>query len=143
MKYIGIFFSILILGSVALALFKPRIAGASAASEYISHGDAVTFGDYLPDEPGHVVLFQFTADWCGPCRMIEPNVAELVEYYGFVERKKIDIVSWDSAAAQQMNDFFDASYIPFFALYNDKGEPLAIGNYQHIERTIHRLSQAK
>ena len=141
MKYVGIFFSILILGAVALALAKPRIAGASVEGEYISHGEEVVLGDHLPTEEGHMVLFQYTADWCGACTLTEPHVAELVDYYDYIERKKIDIVSWDSPAALQMHEFFDASYIPYFALYNDRGEPVAMGGYQQIEKAINRIGQ--
>ena len=142
MKYIGIFLTIVILGTVALALWKPRIAGPR--SRVCTFRTAKRSSSAITCRmKGRLVLFQYTADWCGACTMIEPYVAELVDHYDFLDRKKIDIASWDSPAAQQMNAFFDASSIPYFALYNDQGQPIAIGGYQQIERAIHRVAQSR
>jgi thiol-disulfide isomerase/thioredoxin len=140
MKYLGIFLSIVILGGVALALLKPPSSagagGGRGSGEFISHGDAVRFSEHLPDSEDQLVLFQFTADWCPGCEMIEPYVADLVANCDYVTRRKIDIVSWDSDAALQMEEYFDAGYIPFFALYDANGEALAAGDFDEVRRAI-------
>ncbi|MCL7413476.1 MAG: thioredoxin domain-containing protein [ANME-2 cluster archaeon] len=39
-----------------------------------------------------VVLMDFAADWCGPCKMQDPIIEELEEKFkGLVEFRKIDV----------------------------------------------------
>lgn len=43
---------------------------------------------------GKVVLMDFSADWCGPCKMQDPIIEELeVKFKGSVEFRKIDVDS--------------------------------------------------
>ena len=47
------------------------------------------------------VLVDFTATWCGPCKMIAPLVDELAtEYVGKAKVVKVDIDNAPNAAAQ-------------------------------------------
>jgi thioredoxin 1 len=63
------------------------------------------------------VLVDFWAEWCMPCKMLEPTIEELAgEYAG---RAKVARMDTDSAKATAMR--FGISAIPTLILFN-KGE---------------------
>mmetsp|Transcript_11469 Transcript_11469/g.41988 ORF Transcript_11469/g.41988 Transcript_11469/m.41988 type:complete len:104 (-) Transcript_11469:909-1220(-) len=46
------------------------------------------------------VIVDFTASWCGPCKMIAPFFAQLAETYPTIEFIKVDVDELDDVAAQ-------------------------------------------
>jgi thioredoxin 1 len=84
---------------------------------------------YLNDEnfgqeiSSGVTLVDFYADWCGPCRMMEPVIEELAsEMVGRAKITKLDIES-----AQQTTSNFNVTSIPTLILFK---------NGQEVERFI-------
>jgi len=76
-----------------------------------STGMQPTFG------PG-VTLIDFTAKWCGPCRVMKPTLASLgTEYAGRVRMLEIDVDD-EQVLAQQ----FDVRSMPTFVLVRDGKE---------------------
>ena len=76
---------------------------------------------YLNDEnfekdiSSGVTLVDFYADWCGPCRMMEPVIEELAtEMAGKASVAKLDI-----EAAQQTTSTFNVTSIPTLILFKD------------------------
>ncbi|MBQ6095747.1 MAG: thioredoxin [Lachnospiraceae bacterium] len=61
------------------------------------------------------VLVDFYADWCGPCRMMGPVVAQLAEEYdGKAKVGKVNVDDEEDLAAR-----FGVMSIPFFAFIKD------------------------
>lgn len=56
----------------------------------------------------------FTASWCGPCKMIAPFFAQFSEQYTNVEFVKIDVDELDEVAAE-----CDISAMPTFRVYHN------------------------
>jgi len=83
----------------------------------ISHGNPVSFKDHL--EEGRYVIFDFYADWCGPCRRLGPMMEQLVtDFPGHVALKKIDIKTWGTPVAAQHG----IRSIPHVVLYDPEGK---------------------
>jgi thiol-disulfide isomerase/thioredoxin len=69
--------------------------------EVISHGAHVDINQHLV--LGSVTVVDFYADWCGPCRQLSPSLEQMVRSDPEVVLRKIDIVNWRTAVAQQFN----------------------------------------
>lgn len=91
--------------------------------ETITHGREVDLEAHLV--PGKHVLFDFYADWCGPCRALEPHLLELADRHADrLAVRKVDIINWDSAVSRQ----YRVSSVPYLVLYGPDGEQLAAGD---------------
>ena len=69
--------------------------------EVISHGAQVDINQYLAF--GNVTVVDFYADWCGPCRQLSPRLEQMARSDPDIALRKIDIVNWRTAVAQQFN----------------------------------------
>ncbi|MEX0332711.1 MAG: thioredoxin family protein [Puniceicoccaceae bacterium] len=69
--------------------------------------------------PGRYTVVDFYADWCGPCKRIEPFLKDLAKDKRIAVRK-VDIVNWGSPVAQQWN----LRSIPNMRVYDPNGRML-------------------
>jgi thiol-disulfide isomerase/thioredoxin len=123
---------------LALASLLPLPAIASAADiPVITHGDDVRLENHLV--PGKLVLFDFYADWCGPCRSLSPTIDRLADdNAGKLAVRKVDIVNWGSDVAKS----YRIGSIPHLKLYGGDGTLLAEGGAQGVlEELEKRLGQ--
>jgi thiol-disulfide isomerase/thioredoxin len=108
------------------------VIAAAADVRTITHGREVDLDDHLVENK--YVLFDFYADWCGPCRALEPHLEELASRHADrLAIRKIDVINWDSAVARQ----YRLSSIPHLVLYGPNAERLAAGDAGSV---LHRLS---
>lgn len=66
----------------------------------------------------NVTVFQFTAEWCGPCTNMNEKLDPYIEKRKGVYLRKIDIKSWSSPVCKQ----YGIKSVPQFRVYNKKGE---------------------
>ncbi len=117
---------------------KSRARGGRAIIKTISKGKRVDLDKHLDDE--RYVIFDFYADWCGPCRQIEPRLKALVKKYpANVALKKIDIVNWNSAVSRQHG----VNSIPRTMVYSPKGKKVLDGHGSKAIEYINRLARKK
>ncbi len=65
-----------------------------------------------------VTLVDFFADWCGPCRMMEPIIVELAEEMD----GKASVAKLDIEAAQKVTTDFQVTSIPTVIVFRDGKE---------------------
>ena len=51
-------------------------------------------------DSGKKVLVDFSAEWCGPCRMVEPVLEEMSKSHKDVEFKRVNIDDYEDLAQQ-------------------------------------------
>jgi len=108
---------------LTLAVLATGAVVNAADVQTITHGRKVDFEDHLV--PRKFVLFEFYADWCGPCYALEPRLLDLAgRHNDRLALRKIDIINWDSAVARQ----YGLSSIPYLVLYGPDGQRIATGD---------------
>lgn len=76
--------------------------------------DKATYAKF-PDQPGRVVLVDFHAHWCGPCRKLGPLLEKIAqEHKGLVLIGKVDVDANKEIAAKE-----GVSGIPDVRVYRD------------------------
>ena len=92
------------------------VADRGQSIEVISHGQQIDISKHLA--LGNVTIVDFYADWCGPCKAVEPTIQQLAKSDPEIAVRKIDIVNWASPVATQ----YHVSTIPRVEIYGRKGE---------------------
>ena len=105
----------------------------------LSQGNRFDVGEHLA--PGKVTVFDYYADWCGPCHLLTPKLERLVLKYENVALRKVDIGTWESAAADQASSEFELPGLPFTRVFDNGGKLLGQVNGNFIEQ-IEAIVQA-
>jgi len=85
---------------------------------WISRGEAVSLTDNIVE--GKVTVFDFYAEWCGPCRLVDRVLIGVLRDHQDVAVRKIDIVDWESEVTGQ--HLSDVSGLPYVIVYDKRGE---------------------
>jgi thioredoxin 2 len=94
----------------------PRCASCKAPLPWVVPADESSFA--AESEASVPVLVDFWAPWCGPCRMVEPVLAELAaERAGAVKVVKVNVDQNQQLAAR-----FQAMSIPLLVIMRDGRE---------------------
>ena len=75
--------------------------GSGGTLEFPGQIRPVKQADMGFEVPGKLVLFDFYADWCGPCRQISPHLERLAQSDPDVVLVKVDIVDWGPPAVMR------------------------------------------
>ena len=105
--------------------------------EVISHGVQVDINQHLAF--GNVTVVDFYADWCGPCRRLSPSLEQMASSDPEIALRKIDIVNWRTAVAQQ----FNIHSIPQVNVYDRSGRLVGTVMGADFEKVKNYVAQAK
>ncbi len=119
--------ALLALATVSVVSAEPGKKGA--APDKIAHGAEVDITKHLVS--GKITVFDFTSDYCPPCRQISPMLDELHARRDDLAVVKIDInrpdtkgIDWKSPVAAQ----YQLRSIPHFKVYGADGKLMAEGD---------------
>jgi thiol-disulfide isomerase/thioredoxin len=104
-------------------------AGKSATVARIAHGERVDLKNYIV--PGKTTIFDFTSEYCPPCRAIAPSMHKLHADRADVVVVEVDLnrpghkgIDWHSPVAEQ----YGMQSIPHFKVFGPDGKLKAEGD---------------
>ena len=91
-----------------------------------------------PFSTGKLLLVDFFADWCSPCRVVAPKVQELAERYPAVRVVKVDV-----SAPQSSREALDIRGLPTFKIYKDGLRQFTYTgtNIDTVEQTLQKIGK--
>lgn len=92
-----------------------------------------TFGSFI-NESKKAVLVDFSAQWCGPCKMMAPILEELS-----AEREDIEVATLDIDEAPEEAIKLGIMSIPAFILFKDGKEASRTIGYMPKEELLSEL----
>ena len=75
------------------------------------------------------VVVDFWASWCGPCKMVAPEIEKLAAKYAGV----VDVVKVDVDANPKLSRDLDIMSIPTIALFSPGEQPKGIVGFRRLE----------
>jgi thioredoxin 1 len=117
---------------------EPRIAPLSEEEKagldirLASRGEEVRIADHLAR--GKITIFDYYADWCGPCHLLSPRLERLVRDNDGIALRKIDISDWESPAAKQATRDFKLPGLPYVRVFGPGGKHIGDVHGNHIEK---------
>jgi len=89
---------------------------------------------------GKATVFDFYADWCGPCKDVDRAMNEVLERRGDVALRKINVVDWDSPVSKHHLDGVAA--LPYVIVYAKDGRRVAAISGLKLDELRDALEQA-
>jgi len=75
------------------------------------------------------VVVDFWAAWCGPCRMVAPEIEKLAAKYAGV----VDVVKVDVDANPKLSQSLNIMSIPTIALFRPGEQPKGVTGFRRLE----------
>jgi thioredoxin 1 len=113
-------------------VFHPILVGNSV--KMVTHiKDKDDLQQKLNDAGDQLVVIDFFATWCGPCRMIGPKLEELAIEYTNIHILKVDVDECEELAME-----YNISSMPTFVFIKNKNVILNFSgaNYDKLKATI-------
>ena len=76
------------------------------------------------------VVVDFWATWCGPCKMVAPEMEKLAAKYDGT----VDVVKVDVDANPQLSQMFSIMSIPTIAFFKPGAQPQGVVGFRPLEQ---------
>jgi thioredoxin 1 len=95
----------------------------------IKHATDTTFEELVLKSERPVVV-DFWATWCGPCKMVAPELEKLAEKY----EGAVDVVKVDVDANPGLSQAFNILSIPTIAFFQPGKQPMGVAGFKPLEQ---------
>jgi thioredoxin 1 len=95
----------------------------------IKHATDATFEELVLKAERPVVV-DFWAEWCGPCKMVAPELAKLAEKY----EGAVDVIKVDVDANPRISQAFNIMSIPTIAFFRPGSQPQGVVGFRPLEQ---------
>ena len=95
----------------------------------IKHATDSTFEELVIHAERPVVV-DFWAAWCGPCKMVAPEMEKLAEKYAGA----VDVVKVDVDANPRLSQTFNIMSIPTIAFFRPGQQPMGVIGFRPLEQ---------
>ena len=85
------------------------------------------------------VVVDFRAAWCGPCKMVAPEMDKLAEKYG----DAVQVVKVDVDANPHLQQAFNIMSIPTIAFFKPGEQPKGIVGFRPLEQLEQQFGLAE
>jgi len=76
------------------------------------------------------VVVDFWAAWCGPCKMVAPEMVKIAEKYAGA----VDVVKVDVDANPRLSQAFNIMSIPTIAFFRPGAQPMGVVGFRPLEQ---------
>jgi thioredoxin 1 len=76
------------------------------------------------------VVVDFWAAWCGPCKMVAPEMVKIAEKY----EGAVDVVKVDVDANPRLSQAFNIMSIPTIAFFRPGAQPMGVVGFRPMEQ---------
>jgi thioredoxin 1 len=95
----------------------------------IKHATDANFEELVLKSERPVVV-DFWAAWCGPCKMVAPELEKLAEKYDGA----VDVVKVDVDANPGLSQAFNIMSIPTIAFFQPGKQPMGVAGFKPLEQ---------
>ena len=104
----------------------------------IKHATDATFEELVLKAERPVVV-DFWAAWCGPCKMVAPEMEKLAEKY----EGSVDVVKVDVDANPRLSQAFNIMSIPTIAFFKPGKQPQGVVGFRPLEQLEQQFGLAE
>jgi thioredoxin 1 len=95
----------------------------------VKHATDATFDELVLKNEKPVVV-DFWAAWCGPCRMVSPELEKLAEKY----EGSIEVIKVDVDANPAVSQAFNILSLPTIAFFQPGKQPMGVVGFRPLEQ---------